>query len=721
LNATPLNFLSTTSFWFWSIVPAALLLVVVSLAFSRVQRRRRMNVLLGPVMAERLTPSLNRTARRWRTIFLVVGVFFICLAMARPWWGWRPVPAPTYSRDVLLAVDCSKSMLASDIAPNRLEYAKWFCRRLIASDPADRYGILAFAGDAYLECPLTRDRETLRNIIDDLDTSTIPVGGTNLEAALQTARLAFLGAEGEHRAVVLITDGEELQGTASEELGYYKTNEIPLFIVGLGNPDTSAIVELDGGRFLRDKDGEIVRTRLQEKALQELALEVDGMYIRGGTGGQRAFDAVERAVTELTPATEAQRVVRHPVERYQIPLALGFLCLLLRLCISERRFSGQRATRASVSSVIMLLLFLSSGIYAQSVGPAPHEDAVPAGPISENGLAKEDFEALRARLVDFKKRLDSSDAKEDLAVLHYNSGRIHQRLGENEKAAEAYRHAISASGTADRVRGLALWNLGVMTHGEARLQARNQEFDKSENSMKEAERVYREALTMLGGNSVLGQNLEALYADRELVQTLKKLMEQLNQQQRDAQQKTRDALSKQQKSAATGNPKEQQEAKEATQKASNSVDQYRKSLDNVNAPQKIQKQAESAAEEIEKALEQQRKAEEKARSGESRQDAGEKAEEHLAEALRQLGGNPDEENQMDQQDPSDQQGQQGQQGQQNQQGQQGQQGHPQQNDDTTVKGQAGAILNQLQEEEEDLRKAIKLYEMRGASGYEKDW
>ena len=177
-------------------------------------------------------------------------------------------------------------------------------QELIDHTPGDRYGIIAFAGSAFLECPLTINRTSLHATIKDLNVDSIPVGGTNIEKALDVAMKAFKAAEGSYKAIILITDGGELQGNASDVINALKAIKTPLFVVGIGDPTKPGLIQLPAqngqSEFLRDSKGELVKSKLNEPLLRKLAETTNGTYIRS-TAIDPGLKTLEKKIEQLIP------------------------------------------------------------------------------------------------------------------------------------------------------------------------------------------------------------------------------------------------------------------------------------------------------------------------------------------------------------------------------------------------------------------------------------
>ncbi len=737
--------------WFYLILSTAIFGIAIAfVCYGQRRRKRKMTRIFNDSrMTEKLTCSVNHAARKWRDSLLIAAVAFTCLALARPQWGFKPMPAPDYSRDVMIAIDCSRSMLASDLKPNRLEYAKWLCRKLVERDSADRYGILAFAGQAFLECPLTRDRETLRSTIDGLNTNTIPVGGTNLQAALKTARLAFKGAEQEFRGILLITDGEELQGQGAAELDYFKDNNIPLIILGLGNPNRGAVVQLETGEFLRDAQGNVVQTKLREDILTQLTTATNGLYVRAGND-ETALRTIDDKIKSLTPKEDTEKIVRQPIERYQTFLAIALALALFRLFIPERRRQKKETTPSLRQTGVVIILACSaltfqgckqknemknasSTTVANAVAPA--ESTIKESTDNDNTL------------IELQELLES--AKDDeKASIHYNIGTVHERSGNEEQARNAYENAISNSGDNDQVRGLALWNLAVMTHKKALQMAGKNQIDDAEKLLQQTGDMYREALDALEGNENLGENFEKQHLLLKEIERMRKLkkMEQA------AQQAVADALKQQKEVIRQNTMPKRKDAKISTDTANEKVESFVQATEKINTNPENRKRLKQLKQHMQSALLEQKKAMELARRPENIAQTDENAEDHLSKALKLLGGaqeqNDDSENKETDENKEDNDSQTQKNKDKNQGQKQEQSGQAKENNQTTPqskheeeqeqarqqaakasKNEAGklqnngenAVLRQLLENEENLRDAIKLHQMRGAEPSRNNW
>ena len=330
-----MDFLNINALWniLW-IIPLVLLMFI----YAKSKRRKSIGLLFGK--SENHTQYVNsspakRVIKGWILLFAAV---FIVIAIARPFWGYKILPFTASGRDVLVVLDVSKSMLSEDIKPSRLAHAKLLLKNMMKDTPEDRYGLIAFAGSAFLECPLTADRTSLFSILDEIGTDSIPVGGTNIENALKTAIDAFSAAEGGYKAVILITDGDELQGNSDLIITRLKALNIPLFVVGIGNPDKPGLIQIsNGGKnkvFMRDSKGELVRSKLNEPLLKKLAEATHGIYLRS-TANDPGLKVLVKNIDRLIPAKYKTGRSKRPLERFQIPLFIAVMLMLLWFSIGE--------------------------------------------------------------------------------------------------------------------------------------------------------------------------------------------------------------------------------------------------------------------------------------------------------------------------------------------------------------------------------------------------
>ena len=295
--------------------------------------RKRLQKLLSPDLLPRLVDSPVNWLRMVRQACLLLASTFFVLALARPQWGVTQETVAFRGRDILIAIDTSRSMLAGDASPNRLGRAKLVAEDLIAALPEERIGLIAFAGEADVQAPLTVDHETVIDAINHLDTNAIARGGTDIASAIRAAELA-LGQKGKSlRALVLLTDGEELDEDGVEAARKAAQSGIRIFTIGIGTPN-GAQVTLPNGQVLRDRDGEVVTSKLDEARLKSIAESTGGFYVR--LTSTTASRVLTQGLLHLGDANLSNRSLIKPIERYQWPLAVGLLFLFVGMVTADR-------------------------------------------------------------------------------------------------------------------------------------------------------------------------------------------------------------------------------------------------------------------------------------------------------------------------------------------------------------------------------------------------
>jgi len=303
--------------------------------------RRRLKVLdmLGQrATIQRMFPSGLSRRRAWSRGLQVLALFLFVFALGGPLIGSKLVEFKQKGLDVFIAVDCSLSMQSEDLKPNRMAHAKLILGQLIDKLAGSRIGIIAFAGQAYVECPLTIDENAAKDVLDTLDTNTVPIPGTVIGEAIRVAVKGLKAGEGQNRILILLTDGEDHhsdpQGAAkdADKVG------LKIFPIGIGTPEGEPIPIFDdqGHRtgYKTDKKGEVVMSRLDEAMLIDIAHLTGGQYLRATPTGDEV-DELAKWLDELQQGDQKTKLFNRFENRYQWPLAAGLLLLLVSLAIPE--------------------------------------------------------------------------------------------------------------------------------------------------------------------------------------------------------------------------------------------------------------------------------------------------------------------------------------------------------------------------------------------------
>ncbi len=287
-----------------------------------------------------LASEVLGSRRFWKRVMLVFAILAMVLALVGPQWGTQWQEVHQRGADIIVALDVSKSMLAEDVKPNRLERAKLAVRDLVAQLEGDRIGLVIFAGSAFLQCPLTVDYSAFTLNLDAVNADLIPMGGTRLEQAITVAQEGFQkGSEGS-QVLILITDGEDHEGQALQAADEAAKAGIRVYAIGIGTPEGELIPVPDARgvtSFLKNRQGQVVKSRLDEASLQKIVLKTQGAYIRA-TANNFGLDQIYQQYIEPLDDVEFEASLKKQhILRYQWPLCVAFILLLVEPMIADRR------------------------------------------------------------------------------------------------------------------------------------------------------------------------------------------------------------------------------------------------------------------------------------------------------------------------------------------------------------------------------------------------
>ncbi len=528
--------------WFWLL--AAIPLAAILFLWSHKRGRELVSKIVAPRLREQLAGSVSPLRRSIRAALMLAALVFAAIALAQPRYGFIEKETKQKGRDVIVAIDTSRSMMATDVSPTRLARAKLFTQDLVRLMQGDRVGLIAFAGSAFLQAPLTLDYSAVTNSLDELDTDLIPVGGTNLAAAINAALEAFGKAEGNTRALVVLTDGEELDADGIAAAKRAAQEGIRIFTVGIGSPEGSLIpIRLDDGQpdFVRDKDGKPVTSKLDESRLREIAAATGGFFIP--IGPEAARDIFEKGIVPMELSENGVFNARHPIERYQWPLAVASILLALSLLPGDRR---RRLAKTSA----VLLAFLPNAQAQTGVEEFNNGQFDKAGAVFEDKL----------------------QAQPGSRELQFNAGAAAYKTGDHEKAATYFTEALLSSNP--KLREAAAYNLAntLVRKGEAAAEP-----EAKKTNWKNAIEQYDEALQLNPDNNFAKEN-------RELV---KKLIEDLEKQQQQQEQK-QDQKQDQQQQQEQDKKDEQKNDPQQQQDQQQNQDQKPEEQDKKDSQQKEQ-------------------------------------------------------------------------------------------------------------------------------------
>jgi Ca-activated chloride channel family protein len=290
-----------------------------------------------------VSDGASRKRHIWIDVLSVAVVVFAIVALARPQWGFEWQDVRREGLDIFIAIDTSKSMLTEDVKPNRLDRAKLAVKDLLKKLKGDRVGLIAFAGDSFLACPLTTDYGGVLLTLDDISTATIPRGGTDIGKAIQESLKGYDDVPSRFKVVVVLTDGENWEGDPVQWAKVAAEKKIRIYTIGIGTREGELVrVQNDRGEsdFIKDDQGNIVKSRLNEDMLKQIAAAAGGAYVRS-SGVDFGLDYLyESQWSHLEKRSIQSRVEKKYHERFEIPLSMALILLLIETVLSFRRKNG---------------------------------------------------------------------------------------------------------------------------------------------------------------------------------------------------------------------------------------------------------------------------------------------------------------------------------------------------------------------------------------------
>jgi len=308
---------------------------------AAVKRKQQLAQIASPRFVGELAASHSPARRGFKNFLLLLAFMFAGIALARPQWGELKSTGQYLGEDVVFVLDSSYSMLSTDVRPNRLQRAKLAIADFVRTHGRGRVGLVAFAGSAFLQCPLTLDYDAFETALQSVDEKTMPIPGTDIGRALQEANHA-MEKNSRRKLVVLLTDGEDLEKGGVATAKSLATNGVVIFTVGIGTPAGSEIQMLNPAgqlELVRDAKGEAVRSRLDEKTLTAIAAATGGNYYPLGSLGE-GLAKVRSAVETLDRSAELKHARSRGLERFYWPVAALLVLLVAESLIGTRRGSG---------------------------------------------------------------------------------------------------------------------------------------------------------------------------------------------------------------------------------------------------------------------------------------------------------------------------------------------------------------------------------------------
>ena len=304
--------------------------------YSNYRRQKAIRKFGDPVLMAQLMPDVSkyRPDVKFWLVFAAIGLFAVLLA--RPQFGSKLETVKRQGVEVMIALDISNSMLAQDVQPSRLEKAKRLVAQLVDKMENDKVGMIVFAGDAFTQLPITSDYISAKMFLESINPSLISKQGTAIGAAINLATRSFTPQEGVGRAVIVITDGENHEGGAVEAAKAAAEKGIQVSVLGVGMPDGAPIPVEGTNDFRRDRDGNVVVTRLNEQMCQEIAQAGDGIYVRVDNSNA-AQKVIAQEINKMAKADVETQVYTEFNEQFQAVAWIILLLLLAEMLILERK------------------------------------------------------------------------------------------------------------------------------------------------------------------------------------------------------------------------------------------------------------------------------------------------------------------------------------------------------------------------------------------------
>ena len=327
------RFANIEMLWLLITIPAFVLAYIL---YTK-RKQRQLTDFGDPELIQQLMPDASKSRTLWKFALSMAALVLLIVAAARPQYGQKEKTIKRQGIEVMVALDISNSMLAEDVAPNRLDRAKQMLSKMIDNMVDDKVGLVIFAGDAFTQLPITCDYVSAKMFLNTISPNLIPTQGTAIGAALQTAIASFGTSESEiGRAIVLITDGENHEDDAIEIAKKAKEMGIQVFVIGIGKPEGAPIPKPGTNDYFKDRAGQVVVSRLNEEMCQQIASSGNGIYVRCDNTNT-AMRALQQELDRIATSEFETTVFEDYNEQYQSFLLIALLLLLIEFFILSRK------------------------------------------------------------------------------------------------------------------------------------------------------------------------------------------------------------------------------------------------------------------------------------------------------------------------------------------------------------------------------------------------
>ncbi|HBF13361.1 MAG TPA: hypothetical protein DDW49_08280 [Deltaproteobacteria bacterium] len=510
-------------------------------------RKKRLQSLIDAPLWPEVLPGWEHHRLLPKGILWVLAFTFVLVALLRPQWGYELKEVHRKGVDIFVLVDVSNSMLVEDIKPNRLERAKRELKDLLDYLHGDRIGLIPFAGKAYVACPLTSDHEVFSLFTDELDTELIPTQGTNMEEAFQKALEGFGSSPSGSRTIILMTDGESTSGAWNQVVERVQKEEVKVFVMGFGTEAGGPIPESSGGGFKKDENGGLVISRLDEDFLENLAKQTGGTYVQSTTDDRDIDLIYKQGIKKVTEEQEFKSdQKRIPLERFQIPLGLGFILFLIIFLLPDVSRMGK----------MFLAVFILGSLFSTSSHAfAPWEAQKGNRYYLQNKYDKAEEEYLKALSTNQSPRF------------YYNLGNSYYREGKFLEAEGAYLKSLDSPDAS--LREKALYNLGNTHYRQEHLKEALDFYEKAlkSNPKNTQAKLNHDFVKKLLEEQKNQENKEEEKNDQE--QKDNKDSSSNNQEEKEDQKKSGDSSQPENKNSSENQKKEEAEQKKENETKQN--------------------------------------------------------------------------------------------------------------------------------------------------------
>jgi Ca-activated chloride channel family protein len=443
-------------------------LAAVALIVQSRKKKRAMQGFADPHLLNRLTALEHRGRRFIKALLLLLSLGLMLFALAGPRWGSHYEEVSQKGVDIMLLIDVSPSMLVEDIAPNRLERARREILDFIKIVQGDRVGLIAFAGAAFIQCPLTLDYAALEMFLSALQPDLIPVPGTDLGAAIDMGIAAFDDESATDKVILLITDGEDNENQGLKAARQAAAKGVKIFVFGIGDVGGGPIPELDGsGGFKKDRQGKLILSKLEEEGLQDIASLTGGTYVRSVAGD---LDLDVLYFDGIKSHTQAQELKSGKIkvyeERFPLFVLAAFILLLIEGFIDEKvRLKAASGRKAPLARVGLLFLAVTAIFMLAAARTQAAE--------SPDELYR------KGRFAEAEKAYAQSDMDNPKDLRYrYNRGVAAYQAGDYQGAAAAFASVLRRSQD-DDIRAKAAYNLGNATYKQGDFQSADNHYKKA--------------------------------------------------------------------------------------------------------------------------------------------------------------------------------------------------------------------------------------------------